>query len=205
VSISHNHDMDPRIRILSCDAVAPPRRKRDWRLPVAAVLVAVFGVGSTLILTSLRQPRSLVAQPDPPVAVEKVDIVVLGSADARVARPTREVHRAIRSAVSADFRGAARVAQVPESTQSQVLPQTPAAVRLPGSSATSSGGTTTAVQAPDTAIPKPVPQAPTGTVSKPGEQAPSGTVRQPVESAPHSGGVGPESAPGAGNPVDPAQ
>ncbi len=216
MSISHTRDMDPRIRILSCEAEAPPPRRRDWRLPVAAVVVAVFGVGITLAVTAPRQPSTLASEPAPAPVVRAVDVELMGSAGARAVRPTRDIHRAIRTAVTADFRAAAQLAKPTEGTGFGSPPASTTASTASAASETSSAssqsqsagqGTVSrpTTQVPSAAVDRSPAQEPSASVNQPPQQAASGTVTQPSQPKSGAGSVGPENAPGAGNPVDPAQ
>lgn len=194
MSISHARDMDPRIRILSCDAPERPRRRFDWRLPAAAVLVAGVGIGVTLAVTSVRQPPALTPVTETaPVTAEPLEgVFVMASADAASFRPTRQLHTSIRDAVTVDLRAAARVAQ-PEVV---VEPPSPTSSDATVTLASEPASSTTAVRppaSPETSAPE-VPAS---------GQSPSGVVSEPVQPGNGTEAVGPENAPGAGNPVAP--
>lgn len=186
MSVSHTRDMNPRIRILSCDTPEPARRKLEWRLPAAVAAVAGLGVGITLVVTSVQQPAAVVISPEAaPIAPAPAEnVAVMASADAATFRPTRQIQRSVRYAVSADLRAAAKAARQPavyNASTSTAATSTASAGSVPSS--TQSQGTQ--------------PSTP--------RQTASGTVSEPTSPKSASGpsAVGPEQAPGAGDPISP--
>lgn len=191
MSISHARDMDPRIRILSCDVPERPRRTFNWQLPAIAVLVAGVGVGGTLAVTSVNRPSAVPAVVKAPVAVAepRSEVYVMASANASTFRPTRHLHTSMRNAVNADLRAAARVAR-PAVAVKASSPRTPVVAVTSGSQPAVSAATSSSGSAAS---------------SSGSNQSPTGVVSQPVE--PHADSapapVGPEKAPGTGDPSTP--
>lgn len=100
-------DSTARIRILGCDPPPPPRRRVNWFLVAGCSAMIVAGVGITLSARALHP--QIVAQPPAPVVMTgKLD--AMGSVNTAAARPTRDIHRAMRAAVTSDLPGAARYA-----------------------------------------------------------------------------------------------
>lgn len=177
MSIAGQRTPSARIRILSCEPEPAPRTSSRW--PIIGVSAAVGGIGvvATLALTNPSEP----APAQPVAAVVPMSVPSLeGSVNAGAFRPTRDLQRRMRQAVSADLPAAARLE-----------PRPVAQVTRP-TSVTIASATTTAV--PVQSSPVVTPQAPPVTSAPRHDTSPATEPGRTtvVPDSPSSNRVGPE-------------
>lgn len=166
MSFAHSGDATARIRILGCDPAPPARRRPPFRIAAGVLGVAVLGIAVALALPSAR-PQTPQIQAEP-----VLPLTTMGTVGSKVTYQTRQLHRAVRTAATADLPAAARLARRQQPAPVVLTGTTPAAGTSSsapvGSPGTSSGGSS------DSGASQPVvvgPELPPGPMN-PGVSAP---------------------------------